>query len=87
MQPVPAAAVQSNYFAEVGEDECIGCEICLERCQMDAIDIVDDKAVINLDRFIRCGLCVTTCTTGTMRLVKKSDAGFTTHPKPGLKHL
>jgi len=28
-QPVPAASVQSNYYAEVDAEECAGCETCL----------------------------------------------------------
>jgi ferredoxin len=73
LQPVPAEAVQSNYFAEADEVECIGCEICLDRCQMDAIDIVEEKAVINLDRCIGCGLCVSTCPIDAIKLVKKPE--------------
>ena len=72
-QPVPAAAVKSNYFATVGADECTGCETCLDRCQMEAITIEDDTAVIDLDRCIGCGLCVTTCPTEAAQLVKKTE--------------
>jgi ferredoxin len=82
-QPVPAAAVQSNYFAEVDAEECTACETCLERCQMDAIQIVDDTAVVNLDRCIGCGLCVTTCETGALELVKKPDEQQYMPPKSG----
>jgi len=82
-QPVPASAVQSNYFAEVDAEECTACEICLDRCQMEAISIVEDIAVINLDRCIGCGLCVTTCSTGALRLVKKPDAQQYRPPKSG----
>ena len=82
-QPVPASAVQSNYFAEVDAEECAACEICLDRCQMEAISIVDDIAVINLDRCIGCGLCVTTCSTDALRLVKKADAHQYQPPKSG----
>jgi electron transport complex protein RnfB len=81
MQPVPAAAVQSNYFAEVDPEQCVGCETCLDRCQMEAIDIVDDTASINLDRCIGCGLCVTTCSTDAIRLVKKPDDQLYVAPK------
>lgn len=83
MQPVPAAAVQSNYYAHVDAEECIGCETCLDRCQMDAIDMVDEKAVINLDRCIGCGLCVTTCSTEAMQLMKKPDEQQYEPPKFG----
>jgi electron transport complex protein RnfB len=72
-QPLPAAAVHSNYYAEVAAEECVGCETCLDRCQMEAIEIIEEKATINLDRCIGCGLCVTTCSTEALKLVKKPD--------------
>ena len=72
-QPMPAAAVKSNYFATVDADACTGCETCLDRCQMEAITIEDDTAVIDLDRCIGCGLCVTTCPTEAAQLVKKGE--------------
>jgi NAD-dependent dihydropyrimidine dehydrogenase PreA subunit len=73
MQPVPAAAVKSNYFATVNADECSGCETCLDRCQMEAIIIEDEMAVIDLERCIGCGLCVSTCPTEAVQLVKKAE--------------
>ena len=82
-QPVPAAAVQSNYFAAVDAEDCVGCETCLERCQMDAIDMVNDTAVVNLDRCIGCGLCVTTCSTDALSLVKKQDEHLYQPPRSG----
>jgi ferredoxin len=72
-QPVPAAAVKSNYFAKVNADECTGCETCLDRCQMEAITIEEDTAAIDLNRCIGCGLCATTCPSEAVQLVKKAD--------------
>jgi Fe-S-cluster-containing hydrogenase component 2 len=72
-QPIPSAAVHSNYYAEVDAEGCSGCETCLDRCQMEAIDMVNEIAEINLDRCIGCGLCVSTCETDAMHLVKKAD--------------
>lgn len=80
-QPVPSAAVQSNYYAVVDVEECNCCETCLERCQMEAIESVNEKAVIDLDRCIGCGLCVTTCETGAMSLLKKTDDHLYIPPK------
>ncbi|MEW6666426.1 MAG: 4Fe-4S binding protein [Thermodesulfobacteriota bacterium] len=82
-QPSPARAVQSNYFAEVDGEVCAGCETCLDRCQMEAIRIADDKAVINLDRCIGCGLCVTTCSTGALQLKKKPEEQLYQPPRSG----
>jgi electron transport complex protein RnfB len=83
-QPNPAAAVQSNYFADVDAEACIGCETCLERCQMEAIDMVEDKAVINLDRCIGCGLCVTTCSTEAAQLIRRPDEHLYEPPETGV---
>lgn len=82
MQPSPVEAVKSNYFAQVEEDACTGCEVCAGRCQMEAITF-DDVAAINLDRCIGCGLCVTTCPTEAMVLVKKSEDALYTPPAGG----
>jgi len=84
-QPNPAASVQSNYFAEVDSDACAGCETCLERCQMEAIDMVEDKAVIDLNRCIGCGLCVTTCSTGALQLARKPEEQLYEPPATGAK--
>lgn len=59
--PRPAELYNSNYFAQVNQELCIGCEKCLNRCQMGAITIKDKLSTINLERCIGCGLCVVTC--------------------------
>ncbi len=71
--PRPVEIVVSNHYAVVDEDSCVGCEVCLDRCQMDAITMGDGgTAQVNLDRCIGCGLCVTTCDAEAMTLEPKS---------------
>ena len=71
--PRPVEIVVTNHYARVDEDLCVGCEVCLDRCQMDAITMGDeDTAQVNLDRCIGCGLCVTTCDAEAMTLEPKS---------------
>ncbi len=62
--------VNSNFFARVDPDECTGCEICIDRCQMNAIT-VDDVAEVDLDRCIGCGLCAVACPTEAIRMYRK----------------
>lgn len=81
MQPKPAAAVRSNYFAQVEAERCTGCEACLERCQMEAVAVVNGAAVVDRDRCIGCGLCVTTCPAEALRLVRK-EASELYEPPP-----
>jgi Pyruvate/2-oxoacid:ferredoxin oxidoreductase delta subunit len=69
----PAKAVCSNYYAVVNEENCTACEICKERCQMNAITI-DEIAHVNSARCIGCGLCVNTCEFGAMQLVEKDSS-------------
>ena len=83
MHPSPAEMVQSNYFAQVDEAECTGCETCLERCQMAAIDVTDGIAAIQLERCIGCGLCVTTCPTDAIQLIQKSEDQLYEPPMTG----
>jgi len=72
--PFPARMTLSNYYAEVDPEECVACEACVERCQMDAVQ-VGEKGVaeVDLNRCIGCGLCVTTCPTGAVALHMKPE--------------
>jgi Na+-translocating ferredoxin:NAD+ oxidoreductase subunit B len=78
--PNPAQYAASNYRAQVTSDLCTGCETCLERCQMEAISMVDGEAAIAKDRCIGCGLCVTTCGDRAIRLELKPEEERTTPP-------
>lgn len=71
--PKPGRVVFSNYWAKVDPELCIGCGTCVERCQMEAIDLVEEKATVNKDRCIGCGLCVTTCPTDAMALILRPE--------------
>ena len=67
--PRPSELVFSNYIAGLESELCIGCETCMERCQMNALRMNDQvRAEINPDRCIGCGLCVTTCPSGALSL-------------------
>jgi len=79
--PKPAEVVFSNYFAAVDQETCIGCEACLDRCQMAAIHMnEDDRSEIDLDRCIGCGLCVITCPTESLSMVPKPEDQRRTPP-------
>jgi len=69
--PKPAMIVSSPFICEVDRDTCIGCGVCVTRCQMDALSLEDDKAILDRDCCIGCGLCVTICLTDSLFLVRK----------------
>ncbi|MBF0233517.1 Ferredoxin (4Fe-4S iron-sulfur cluster binding protein) [Desulfamplus magnetovallimortis] len=68
--PNPGELVYNRYWAVIDQEECTGCEACLDRCQMNAITI-DDTAKIDEARCIGCGLCVTTCPMDAIKLEEK----------------
>lgn len=72
--PHPVDHVASPFFAAVDDQLCDACNVCSERCQMDAISFPFGTAEVDRNRCIGCGLCVTTCTTGAVTLVRKESA-------------
>ncbi|MFX1298377.1 MAG: 4Fe-4S binding protein [Promethearchaeota archaeon] len=67
----PIEFFTSNYFAEIDFESCIGCETCIDRCQMTAITIINEEANINLNRCIGCGNCVASCPEEAIHLRNK----------------
>ena len=71
--PKPAERVFSNHYAVIHSEACVGCETCVDRCQMRAIHMTDEGvAEIDLDRCIGCGLCVISCPSEALELKPKS---------------
>ncbi|MBY9020180.1 MAG: 4Fe-4S dicluster domain-containing protein [Candidatus Lokiarchaeota archaeon] len=69
--PKPTEFLTSNYYAELDSEICTGCGTCLDRCQMNALTLVDEISTVNRDNCIGCGACVPTCPTEAMNLRKK----------------
>ena len=67
----PATIISSPYFAVLDADGCAGCGICVQRCQMGALTLVDGVVELEVGRCIGCGLCVTKCPTGALALERK----------------
>ena len=64
----------ANYYAVIDADECVGCGVCVERCQVHAISEKEGVAVVDRKKCIGCGLCVTGCPNGVARLQKKPES-------------
>ncbi len=82
--PRPVELVKPSFYAVVDRERCEACEVCRERCPMDAITIgEDDAAEINLDRCIGCGLCVSTCPAEALRLDPRPEEQRLEPPETG----
>ncbi len=79
--PKPAELVSSAFMVEYDSDLCTNCQVCVDRCQMEAISISDDSVEYDFDRCIGCGLCVSTCPSGAVTLVRKQKSAQPHVPK------
>ena len=58
---------KSRFESSVDTEKCNGCEVCLTRCQFDAIEMKTDPATgekrahIDTEKCMGCGSCVTVC--------------------------
>jgi Na+-translocating ferredoxin:NAD+ oxidoreductase subunit B len=67
---VPASQViNTRDCAAIDSDSCTGCSLCVQRCQLKAIDLGQETYHIIENRCIGCGLCVTACPTDAVALV------------------
>jgi ferredoxin len=69
--PRPVELYVTNFYVQVDNGKCTGCGICVEKCQLNALAVVDGVAVVNLDRCIGCGNCVALCPEKAVSLLKK----------------
>jgi len=77
-----STVINSNYYAEINSDSCIVCNTCVdERCQVVAIEEGDDANHIIRDKCIGCGLCISTCPTDSIKLIRKAPDEIITPPK------
>lgn len=64
--PEPLDFWDANFQADLDPESCIGCGMCVKKCQTNAMTLETDKeqhikAVVNQHRCIGCGHCVTSC--------------------------
>ena len=68
----------SRYKAWVDAEECIGCDLCLERCYFDALHMEEDEelAVVEADNCMGCGLCQVVCPTDAILMQEARPEEF-----------
>ena len=69
----PADMILSHHQSKIDSELCTGCGDCIEKCQLEAIKLVEDTAEIVDGRCVGCGLCVSICPEDAITLVAKPD--------------
>jgi len=70
----PQAVAGSGFQAEADDSLCNGCGVCLERCQFQALSLVDDVCRVAEDKCLGCGLCISACPAQALQLMQKSKS-------------
>jgi NAD-dependent dihydropyrimidine dehydrogenase PreA subunit len=69
---------KGGYIASIDEDNCNGCDSCIEKCPMKAIisggGETDETAKVDIEKCIGCGLCVSSCPDEAISLERRSPA-------------
>jgi len=68
----PASSVASNFICRtVSGSNCRLCRACVKACPVEAVTIEDKKVGIDASKCIGCGICVSKCDTGSLKLVRR----------------
>jgi ferredoxin len=74
-------AARSRFQAEIDMASCTGCQTCVERCPLEAIEMAKVsgekklKAQVDPERCFGCGVCAVACETGAIRLIEVRPPG------------
>jgi ferredoxin len=63
------AVAKSRYLSVIGSEHCDGCELCIDRCKFDAIQIQSSIAIVDEVQCFGCGLCASICPNDAIELV------------------
>lgn len=72
--PIEKAWAKSRYVAYAIQDDCNGCQDCVDRCPFDAIEMGRSegskklKAVLDAQKCFGCGVCVVGCEPGALKM-------------------
>jgi ferredoxin len=72
---------KTSYIAKIDETKCKGCGICVEKCPIEAITLIDGKSHIDESKCIGCGVCVQQCPEKA-RTLRKTDLRSVFIPVP-----
>jgi len=61
----------TNYLARLDQEECNGCEVCVDHCQIKAIKMEGDYPVVDKEFCLGCGVCAHFCPSGAIKMEER----------------
>ena len=71
---MPSIGAVSAFRLKIDEEQCIGCEDCVEICPLKALEVKDALIQVNRKRCIGCGLCNRACPNEALSMERVADA-------------
>ena len=65
---------------KVINEKCVGCKLCIKSCPFGAIEVVNKKAVIDLNKCTLCGACIESCKFDAIVLDKRTATPLKCQP-------
>ena len=65
----------SGYVCRVDNDTCIGCGICTDFCQFDALSMNGETVVVDGAECMGCGACIRKCPQEALSLMRDPSKG------------
>lgn len=57
----------TKWMIAIESKSCAGCADCQSVCPVNAIEMIDGKAVIDQEKCIKCEICIKSCTYEAIR--------------------
>jgi len=70
-QHLKHALTTTNYIARLDPEECNGCEVCVDHCQIKAIRMEGDYPVVDQEYCLGCGVCAHFCPSGAIKMAER----------------
>ncbi|MCX8117111.1 MAG: 4Fe-4S binding protein [Desulfobacterota bacterium] len=65
------ALTTTNYLPQLDKEACNGCGVCVDRCQIKALQLKGDYPVVAEEVCIGCGVCSHFCPTEAMKMKER----------------
>ncbi len=61
----------AKFTSKIDQDLCVGCGICVKKCQYNVIELNDDNKAEKVGEFcVGCGICAKYCPENAISLVE-----------------
>ncbi len=62
----------SKHVVSVNKERCVGCGMCVKRCQLQALEMDGERVRVHRERCAGCGICATACPAEALEMKDRS---------------